>query len=54
MNKLGRGPQNIKALGPPVSEEKNYEIFVLCSYVQLVMPWAGPVLTPGAFYEQTW
>ena len=46
--------QNIKALGLPVSEKKNYEIFVLCSYVQLMNPRAGLVLTPGAFYEQTW
>ena len=46
--------QNIKALGHPVSEKKNYEIFVLCSYVQLVTPRAGLILTPGAFYEQAW
>ena len=46
--------QNIKALGHPVLEKKNYKLFVLCSYVQLVTPRAGPVLTPGAFYEQTW
>ena len=31
-----------------------YENFVLCSYVQLMTPRVGLVLTPGAFYEQTW
>ena len=46
--------QNIKALGHPVSEKKNYKVFVLYSCVQLVTPSVGPVLTPGAFYEQTW
>ena len=30
--------QNIKALSLPVSEKKNYETFVLCSCVQLVIP----------------
>ena len=39
--------QNIKALGYPVLEKKNYKIFILCSYVQLLSPRAGPVLTLG-------
>ena len=60
MNKLGRGPQgdanisNIKSLCHPVSEKKNFEDGLLCSYVQLVTPAAGPVLTQGASYEHTW
>ena len=43
---------NIKALGLPVSEINNFEIFLLCSFV----PTCGPVLTGGgrASYEQTW
>ena len=45
---------NIKALGLLVSE-KNFEIFFLCSYVPTCdPPAAGPVLTQGASYEQTW
>ena len=36
--KFGRGPQgdaipNIKALGLPVSEKKNFKVFLLCCYV---------------------
>ena len=55
INKLGRCYiQNIKALVHPVWEKENYKIFVLCSYVQLVTPRAGPVPSLGAFYEQTW
>ena len=49
-------PPNIKALGLPVSEKKNFEIFFLCSspMFPLVTPGAGPVLTPGASDEKTW
>ena len=45
---------NIKALHHLVSENKNFKAFLLCSYVsKLVTPWVGPVLTPGASYEQS-
>ena len=64
MNKYGTAPlgdaiyqissSNIKALGLQVSEKKNFEIFFLVPMFQLVTPGAGPVLTPGASYEQTW
>ena len=46
---------NIKALHLLVSEEKNFKVFsslVLC--FELVTPGAGPVLTPGASYVQSW
>ena len=44
MNKLGRSPlggatlQNIKALGFPLSEKKNSEICLFCSYAQTCEP----------------
>ena len=46
---------NIKALYLPVSEMKNFEIGLLWSYVPTCAPppRTGPVLTPGASYEQT-
>ena len=47
---------NIKALHFLVSEKKNFKVFLLCSYVSNLWPppGAGPVLTPGASYEQSW
>ena len=57
---LGRGTldvtyKNIKALHLLVSEKKNFKVFLLCSYVSNLSPaGAGPVLTPGASYEQSW
>ena len=36
---------NIKALDLPVSEKKNFENGLLCSYVPTYDPWVGPVLT---------
>ena len=41
-----------KALHLLVSEKKNSKVFLLCS--KLVTPRAGPLLTPGALYEQSW
>ena len=55
-----RGPQgdvniqNIKALGYPVSVKKNYEVFVLCFYVQFVTLQGRASFDPRAFYEKTW
>ena len=43
----------MKAIGLPVSE-KNFEVCLFCSYVPTNDPGVGPVLTPGAPYEQTW
>ena len=48
---------NIKALHFLVSEKKNFKVFPLCSYVSNLCPppiHVGPVLTPGASYEQSW
>ena len=43
---------NIKALRLSVSDEIKIEFFLLCSYVRSCDPGVGPVLTPGASYEQ--
>ena len=40
----------MKALCLPVSEKKNFEVYLLRSYVQNSDPGAGQVLTPGASY----
>ena len=45
-NKLGRSP-HIKALCHLVSEKKNFEIFLLCSYYSNL----GPVLTPRVLFK---
>ena len=48
---------NIKTLGLLVSEKKNFEVCLLCSYVLTCEPQGSPrgiVLSPGASYEQTW
>ena len=38
-----------------ISEEKNFKVVLLCSYVSnLWPPQGGAVLTPGASYEQSW
>ena len=43
---------NIKAVGLPVSEEKNFEVGLLWSYVRTCDPTrAGTVLTTDASYE---
>ena len=44
---------HIKALSLPVSD-KNFEIFLLCSYVPTCHPGMGSFLTAGASFEQTW
>ena len=61
MNKAGLGLQgddiykNMKVLGLPVSERKNFEFCLLCSYVQTCDPrGGGQSWPPGASYEQTW
>ena len=38
----------MKALRLPVSENKNVEVDLLCSYV---LTWGGTFLTPGASYQ---
>ena len=43
---------NIKAIGLPVLEKKNFVVCYLCSYVPTCDPGAGPVLIQGASYEQ--
>ena len=43
----------MKDLGLPVSEKKNFEVCLLCSYIQNCDPGAGPFLAPGASYEQS-
>ena len=62
MNRIDISPniivqgQMIKAL-LLVSEKKNFKVFLLCPYFKLVnpsVPGAGPVLTPGASYVQSW
>ena len=45
---------NIKALRLPVSEEKNFENGILCSYIPTCDPSVGQTLTPGVSYEETW
>ena len=42
----------MKVLCLPLSENKNFEVDLLCSCVPTCDPWAGSVLTPGASYEQ--
>ena len=37
----------MKALCLPVSENKNFEIDLLCTYILTCDPWGGPVLTQG-------
>ena len=44
----------MKALHFLVSEEKNFEVCLLCSYVQTCNPRGRASLTPGASYVQTW
>ena len=36
----------------PVSVKKNFEVCLLCSSVLTLTPEEGPVLTPGASYEE--
>ena len=38
---------------PSSLREKKFEFCPLCPYVQTCDPGAGPVLTPGASYQQT-
>ena len=60
MNKLGRGPQgdatyqisNLYAIQYQIRKILKMGFFV--QMFQLVTRGAGPVLTPGASYEQTW
>ena len=42
----------MKALRLPVSENKNSEVDLLCSFVLTCDPRGGPVLTTGASYEK--
>ena len=59
MNKLGRGPQgdatyqisNLYAI--QFQKRKILKMGFFVPMFQLVTPGAGPVLTPGASYEQT-
>ena len=44
----------MKALGLPVSEKKNFEVCLLCSYVPTCDPRGGANFAPGASYEQIW
>ena len=43
---------NIKALRLPFSEKKNFEVSFFVPMLELVIPWAGLVLTLGASSEQ--
>ena len=60
MNKLGRGPQrdaiyqisNFYAI--QFQKRKKLKMGFFVPLFQLVTPGVGPVLTPGASYEQTW
>ena len=59
MNNLGRGPlgdttYKISKLCTFVVSEKKFKVFLLCSRFELVTPGAGPVLTPGTSYDQSW
>ena len=61
MKRIDIGPniivqgQMIKALLLLVSDKKNFKVFLLLFLCfKLVTPGAGPNLTPGASYEQTW
>ena len=40
--------QIMKALGLVVSEKKIFYVFPIVSLWELMTPWAGPFLTPGA------
>ena len=60
MNKLDRGPHgdatyqisNVYAI--QFQRRKILKMGFFVPMFQLVTPGAGPVLTPGASYEQTW
>ena len=60
MNKLGGGPQGnatYKISNLYTIQFQRRKILEMGSFVpmfQLVTPGVGPVLTPGASYEQTW
>ena len=42
----------MKGLPLPVSENKNFEVDLLCSYLLTCDPWGGTFLTPGASYKK--
>ena len=59
MNKLGRGPQGdaknqISKLYAFQFQRRILKIGFFAPVFQLVTPGVGPILTPGASYEQTW
>ena len=44
----------MNALSLPVSDKKNFEDGLLCSYVPTCDPLRGASFDPRASYEQTW
>ena len=60
MNKLGRDPLEMlhtkyqSSTPSSFRDEKFWKQASLFICFKLVIPWTGPVLTPGASYEQIW
>ena len=60
MNKIDKGPQRddkyqiSKLLSFQFQRRRILKLVFFVPMFKLVTPGAGPVLTPGAFYEQTW
>ena len=54
MYKFGRGPQGDATYQISNLYAIQYQRRIILKMFQLVTPWTGPVLTPGASYEKTW